>query len=72
MQDIQVVAIWRFIKLFEFPEYKCDPNILDEDGRTALHLCAVETSLPTKEECAKLLYSVTDTQIVDKFGRKAI
>ena len=43
-------------------EYNCNPNIPDEDGKTALHLCATESS-PKKEECAKLLKEITKPDI---------
>ena len=49
-------------------EYGCNPNITDEDGRTALHLCNLE-STPGKEDCAKLLSNVTDSTITDKDGK---
>lgn len=51
-------------------EFKSDANIVDEDGRTALHLCYLEQGGNTqREECAKLLKDVTDPTIVDKFGQ---
>jgi hypothetical protein len=43
-------------------EYNCNPNILDEDGKTALRLCVTELS-PKKEECAKLLKEITKPDI---------
>lgn len=43
-------------------KYNCNPNIPDEDGKTALHLCATESS-PKKEECAKLLKEITKPDI---------
>ena len=43
-------------------EYNCNPNIPDEDGKTALHLCATELS-SKKEECAKLLKEITKPDI---------
>jgi len=49
-------------------KYGCNPNITDEDGRTALHLCNLN-STPGKEDCAKLLSNVTDMSIKDKDGK---
>jgi len=49
-------------------KYGCNPNITDEDGRTALHLCNLN-STPGKEDCAKLLSNVTDSTITDKDGK---
>ena len=54
--------------IFVHLEYGCNPNITDEDGRTALHLCNLN-STPGKEDCAKLLSNVTDMSIKDKDGK---
>ena len=54
--------------IFVHLEYGCNPNITDEDGRTALHLCNLN-STPGKEVCAKLLSNVTDMSIKDKDGK---
>ena len=54
--------------IFVYSEYGCNPNITDEDGRTALHLCNLN-STPGKEDCAKLLSNVTDMSIKDKDGK---
>ena len=54
--------------IFVYLEYGCNPNITDEDGRTALHLCNLN-STPGKEDCAKLLLNVTDMSIKDKDGK---
>ena len=53
-----------------FVDFKSDPNIVDEDGKTALHLCHSDTT-QEKSECAKLLLTKTDLEITDKFGVKA-
>ena len=54
--------------IFVHLDYGCNPNITDEDGRTALHLCNLN-STPRKEDCAKLLSNVTDMSIKDKDGK---
>ena len=54
--------------IFVHLEYGCNPNITDEDGRTALHLCNLD-STPEKEDCAKLLSNVTDNTLTDKDGK---
>jgi len=50
-------------------DFKCDPNIVDEDGRTALHLCFIDSN-HEKLKCAEYLSSITNPDITDKDGRK--
>ena len=42
---------------------------MDEDGRTALHLCNLTPKTPEKEECAKLLINITNLSLLDKKGK---
>jgi ankyrin repeat protein len=54
-----------------FSEFGCDVNKLDEDDRTAFHLCQIEAN-SGRIQCAKLLLQTKiDQNIPDKFGKKA-
>ena len=58
-----------YILFHFFSDFKCDPNIVDEDGRTALHLCFIDSN-HEKLKCAEYLSPITNPDITDKDGRK--
>ena len=68
MKSKLVFSYLYFVSFF-FSDFKCDPNIVDEDGRTALHLCFIDSN-PEKLKCAEFLSPITNPDITDKDGRK--